>query len=536
MAGQNLSPRQKMIGMMYLVLTAMLALNVQREILDAFVVLNEGIEKSTESNFNKNEILYSDFKFAYNLDKEKVEKYYEHASQIQEECNTLITGLDSLKVELISVTEGIPTDVADTLSVELISKLDSYNDATRILIGTKEDGSEGRARMLQNNVTELTQSLNSHLEECKIPSMNFAFDFSDRKEEGKSISWENYTFYDTPLAAVLALLSKMQNDIRSAEYNAVSRLYAQVDVEDIPIDTVLAKVIPQSNYVMLGENYSSDIFLGAYSTTSQPEIILGELDPVTGELIGEGTPLEVEEGMGRYTVITNREGIHQYSGVLRVRDKQGNLTSFPFNNEYLVAKPNAVVSPISMNVLYVGPDNPLAISVPGVPDEDIIATIDGGNRLEKMSNGTYVAKMITSSPSTVNVSVKARMENGETKAMGRLEFRVKRLPKPYVRFGEITNNGKMRKADLKANCLTPEYDKGFVFDLPLTLVSFTLVVQKRDGTWAHKISRTRCLSQDMKTLIDAQRPGSKIYFEDVIVEDVNKSKIPCNSIIVTLRR
>jgi len=120
MAEKNMSPRQRMIGMMYLVLTAMLALNVQREVLDAFVVLNEGNEISKEATESRASAMYADFKFAHNLDPQKVDSYWKKAQTIKKESDEIVNWVDSLKSELVSITEGIDLAVADTISLSYV--------------------------------------------------------------------------------------------------------------------------------------------------------------------------------------------------------------------------------------------------------------------------------------------------------------------------------------------------------------------------------------------------------------------------------
>ena len=535
MAEANLSPRQKMIGMMYLVLMAMLALNVQREILNAFAVLNDGNEASTESAEKRNESLYSEFKFAFNLDKEKVEPYWNTAQQIQREADELVNYIDSIRIQVISNTEGLEIHEADTISLDLIEGLDRYDEATRILIGIKEDGSTGEARNLHNAMLDIESRITSHFDGLGLPAPKLAVDFSDRfSEDNGRMNWEMYTFYESPLAAVVAILSKLKNDVRAYEYNAVGTLFGQIDVDDIPVDTVLARVIPKSNFVILGETYESEVFLGAYSTTTAPEMVIGEIDESTGEVVGTANSLDVTDGVGNYSITPKREGLHTYSGTVKVTDKKGTSRYFPFESEFMVAKPMAVISPTKMNVLYIGPDNPISVSVPGVPDDQLKVSITGNNTLKRVGPGQYEAKLRPGGPKEVDVVVSAELD-GKLREMGRLKFRAKPLPEPKFKFGKAIKNSSMTKNEAKVSGVRGLYGGDFLFDLPLTVTGFTLSAVKNGLVVDYDVVGNK-LDRDAESFINSLKAGTDMYVENVKIKDVNGKIWEPNGIKIKLKR
>ncbi len=506
---------------MYLVLTAMLALNVQREILDAFVVIEDGTAASLKSLEKRNNSLYSEFKFAHGLDPEKTGIYWNGANALQEESNFLVTSIDSLKSAIIAATERIEPEQADTISLCYLEKIDQYNDATRILAGEKEDASTGAAHHLRNQIESFARQVNTTLQQLKLDTLSMPFDFRDRMVEDRMVNWEMRTFYEIPMAACVAILTKLQNDVRTIEYNAVSQMLSAVDVDDIPVDTVIARVVPRSQYIILGETYESDIFLSAYNSTTQPEINLNG----SGDLV-------VEDGMGKLSFKPTGQGQFDYNGEIVIHDKKGNPRKFPFESSYTVVKPSASVSPTKMNVLYVGPKNPLSISVPGVPDEKVSVTITGGNRIRKIGPGMYEADMVLGSPRDIDVIVKAEMDGG-LKEMAKTSFRVKKLPTPYVRFGPIKNSGKMDAFDLINNSLIAEYDQDFVFPLPLTVVEFNMVIDKGEVVERHIVGR-KARSED-QALLNSLRPGAIVYLEDILVRDASGRVLPTNNIKITVK-
>lgn len=267
---------------MYLVLTAMLALNVQREVLDAFVMLNSGIERAGAQQEAENKNLFAQFQMASSLDPVKTKPWLAAASTIREASKEVRNMLDSLHVELTSETEGLTSFEADTLQLRFAVKQDDYNEVTRIMVGDKEDGSEGKALALRQAIEKYTADVNALLESKNLELVEEPIDFSDGDKEGEMLSWEVLSFYDMPFVAAITLLEKIKNDVRRFEGEAMQRLIGELGAEDFPIDTVLAKVIPKSPYVMLGETYEAEVFLGGFSRTLSPEVFVGELDENNG--------------------------------------------------------------------------------------------------------------------------------------------------------------------------------------------------------------------------------------------------------------
>ena len=535
MAGHKETPRQKMIGMMYLVLTALLALNVQKEVLNAFVELDNGIQESMESGVNKLDALYADFKFAKNLDPEKTDKYWNDADAIRKMSEEMALEIDSIRNLIISKTEGIEPSVADTISLSNIQLLEAYDESTRILIGQKADGEGGAANELKLKLIDLELRINEILDKHQAAGINLPIDFSERDVEGENLTWEVGTFYDTPLAGSVAILSKIVNDVRNMEFAAVSRLFEKIDGEDIPIDTVLAKVIPKSNYVLLGENYESDVFLGAYSTTTDPIIRIGELNEDKTGFIGEYTELDVENGTGKLVFDTGSEGLFEYAGIVTIFDKQGNEKNYPFESSYLVARPSAVVSPTAMNVLYKGLDNPVSVSVPGIPDEDIVVNITGSSNISKISGNNYSIKLSNNAPSTVHVNVSAKKEDGSLSPMGSMEFRTKFLPKPYARIQDISSVGKMRKNEFKAlQGIIPTYGDDFLFDLPLEVVSFKVNIKNVNGISNDRTNNGKRFKPELVERFKNIKVADDVLFHSIMIKGKDGKIHEVNDILITI--
>jgi gliding motility-associated protein GldM len=537
MAGQKDSPRQKMIGMMYLVLTALLALNISKDILDAFVIVNESLAASSETTGKKMNALYSDFELARSIDPKKVDNYWIKSQEARRQATELNTFIDSIKTTLISKTENVERSVADTLSMELISKKDDYDTPTNILVGKKEDGSSGMANILKNKITEYQRTMRELLSEQDRQHFNDRINLSDRKLADQTSTWETNNFYHTPLVASLVILSKLQMDVADVEYDVVSKLYRSFNKKDFFFDTIAATVLPQSNYVLLGEEYASDIIVAAYSTTRSPKVRIGKLNKEGNELISEDGTCETENGKGIFRRRANAEGIFTYEGMVDLVNSEGGIQSYPFRSEYIVARPSLVVSPTQMNVLYKGIENPVAISVPGVPSERITATITGGNKLKKTGSGQYMVEMSPQSPNTVDIIVSATMVDGTVRNMGKMEFRAKRLPAPFSAINGKTGSVAMTPNEVCAQLgLSAKYDANFAFNLNCTVNSFRVLISDNQGQFVLNDSYSGSrFDSNLKNKLCAVKKGYRITFEDIKAvgsDEVVHTLVP---VIITVR-
>ena len=517
MAGQKETSRQKMIGMMYLVLTALLALNISKDILDAFVIVDQSLAASSETTGKKMDALYSDFDLAKAVDPKKVDNYWMRSQEARRMALYVSTFIDSIKTTLISKTEKVDRAVADTLSMSLIAKKDDYDTATNILVGVKEDGSGGLANILKNKIVEYQTNMRELLNEQDKAYFNDRIDLSDRKLADQTSTWETNNFYNTPLVASLVILSKLQMDVMDVEYDVVNKLYRSFNQKDFFFDTIAATVLPQSNYVLLGEEYTSDIIVAAYSTTRSPKIRVGKLSEDRTELVSQDDTVATENGKGLFRKRATAEGIFNYQGMVDLVDSEGETQSYPFQSEYIVARPSLVVYPTQMNVFYKGIENPVDISVPGVPAENIRATITGGNNLRKVGSNSCVVKMSPSSPNKVYVNVSATMADGSTRNMGRMEFRAKRLPTPFSAINGKQGTLRMSPSEMKAQLgLSAKYDSGFAFNLTCKVKAYRIFIQDSKGQIVMNVQYNGSrFPANVKSALSKVRKGYRVQFEDV---------------------
>ncbi len=505
------SPRQKMIGMMYLVLTALLALNVSKDILDAFVVVNKGLEKTTGNFTIRNENLYADFDLAKSIDPIRVTPNWELAQGIKKHSSEVIDFIDKLQKQLVAKTDNIPESIADTLQMADIKNKDNYDIPTNILIGDSEDGKAGASHNLKNKLIDYRNQLS----QCILPedkkNIKLDIDTEDPRQSGNNENWELYNFFHRPLVGTITILSKIKNDVKNAESIVLDYLLKQNDTEAMKFDTIAAKVIPQSNYVLLGENYKADVFIAAFSKTKKPEVLIGRYNETSKTFDGTPNAIAVENGLGKYIAKTDREGIVNYSGTIKIKSPKGKDVLFPFKSEYIVARPALTVSAEKMNVVYLGLDNPISVSVPGVPNERLTVSASNAS-LKDNGNGKFI--MNVKSGPKVDVSVYATMENGEKRNMGVMTFRVKHVPKPTARVGNITDEGRMSRSELESQRGVFSFYEDFEFNVVCKVISYRFSYPSQGFNIDVDVTGNQ-ITEDLRKNFKKLKRNEKVRFENI---------------------
>ena len=350
-----------MIGMMYLFLTAMLALNVSQEILNAFAIVDAGLVKTNKNFKDKNDYMYGALANAKALDPVKAGTYYEAAMKIKKLCLDMDNYVADIKDTLIKVVES--NNRPDTISVKQIQNKENFDIGTRILVGTtKEDGSGGKARELRNKLDLLKSGIITIIKNPKIvipdkdKQIKDLGDLGiDTKDPGGGMDkpeerfWETSKFYNTPLAGSITMLSQIQNQVKNAEATVVNLLLSSITANDFKFDTIAPKVIPKSTYVVSGDKYEADLFIAAFNTTENPKIYIGQgYDSTKGVLTGRIDSIPVSRGVGRYEVSAGSIGVQRYAAIIKVKNPvTGVYKSYPIkvngktDIEYIVAKPQA---------------------------------------------------------------------------------------------------------------------------------------------------------------------------------------------------
>ncbi|MCX6304833.1 MAG: gliding motility protein GldM [Bacteroidetes bacterium] len=519
MAGYKETPRQKMIGMMYLVLTALLALNVSKQIIDAFLLVNESMETTNENFSKKLDNTYSKFKIQYQLNPNKVGPYWEKAQQAHALSEKLSKYVDSIKYLVVQRTDGLATiDEARKLNLRDAKRKESYNEPTRFFIGSSPDGSAGEAKIFREKIELYKKQMLDLLDPKFRSSIKMGMDtqgpFYD--VDGNKQNWEMHNFYRTILAATVTILNKTKAEVYNAEFDIVNNLYSSIDALNFKFDKIQAKVIPRSSYVFLGEEYQAEILVGAYDTKQNPDVryTLGA-DTLTPGNFKNATSLEGSQGLVVLKLAGSSEGLKKFAGIIKVVSPLGDTMVFHFKDEFIVARPAITISPSKMNVFYIGVDNPVEISVPGGP-ERIVPSISVGS-IRQEGKDWIVSNLPNSSVREAIISVNA-VFSGKSKSMGTYKFRLKTLPDPIIKIAG-KSEGFIAKNLLQASpIVVAEMPPGFDFDLKYTVTSFNFQTANAGGEGSQIKTTGNQLSKDALAGIQSARKGQRIWIEDIYVK------------------
>ena len=487
------SPRQKMINLMYVVLMAMLALNVSTEVLEGFSIVEESLHRTTSNSTAENQALYGDFEAQMKANPQKVRAWFEKATAVKRMSDSLFNFAQQLKEEIVREADGAKGDVHNIVNKE------DLEAATRVMLAP----GTGKGKALYdaiNNFRERILAMVTDTRQQKIISSNLTTQLPKNAQTmGKN--WQEYMFEGMPVAAAVTLLTKLQGDIRYAEGEVLHTLVANIDMKDIRVNKLSAFVIPNAQTVVRGDKFSAQIVMAAVDTTQHPQIYIG------------GRQVNLRDNT--YEIVTGKTGDFNLTGYITMQNGNGDVIRRDFSQKYTVVDPSATVSADLMNVLYAGFDNPISVSASGIPHDKIHLTMSGGT-LTARGTGKYVARPgKVGSPVTFTVTGTV---NGRTQTMGSYTFQVRKLPDPkaYLRVGgERHPGGRVAKATLLASPgLAAAIDDGLL-NIPFRVNSFETVFADRMGNLRPEPSAGPDFTEKQRNLMRELRRGQRFYISNV---------------------
>ena len=261
---RKLSPRQKMINLMYLVLMAMLALNVSSDVLNGFSLVDEGLNRSKENESSQNAAIYQTLDEAMEKNPEKTKEWYNKAQNVRNMSDSLYSLAEDLKWKIVREADGKEGDILN------IKNRENLEAATHVMLAPGI-GRGGELLKAINQYREAITKMVNDDQMRKIISDNLSTTVPTKaKVLGKN--WQEYMFENTPVIAAVTLLTKLQNDVRSAEGEILHQLVANIDIKDVRVNEISAFVIPNAQTVVQGGRFSADIIMAAVDTTARPEI------------------------------------------------------------------------------------------------------------------------------------------------------------------------------------------------------------------------------------------------------------------------
>ena len=507
------TPRQKMINMMYIVLTAMLALNVASEVLEAFRLIDSSLIHTLSAVDMKNKQIYSSFEQAYLENPAKVQEWKIKADEVQKKTKQLNDYVAELKEnlvvysgsELVSAenpfdpgTFNLITSKGDTLEIK---KEDDLNGTSEFMIKQKNaEVLKEKINIYKNELVGLLDEDDVELKKTILNALETADPAGDTKKGNEKKTWESQHFENTPMAAILTVLSKIQIDVKNSESNVLNYLFSQIDAGSFKFNKLGARVIANSNIVFQGEPYVAEVFLAAEDTTQQPQIFIN------------GKPAEVAEGKAIYKVGTNEPGVFKWSGLIKYKTPDGIFKDYKFEQEYQVTKAGITMSATRMNVFYRGLDNPFDIAS-GIPKEDLQVEMTNGKVTKSGDTFLIRPSELDEQGKRTKVSVFANV-NGTRKLIGTTDWRVKKVPDPVAQVAGL-NGGDIRKERLQIEDGIMAVLEDFDFDFKYKVTEFEIQTTIAGGYIDRKTSKSNRFTSEQKEQLKRVQPGTIVYISSI---------------------
>lgn len=496
MAGGKQTPRQKMINLMYLVLMAMLALNVSTQVLDGFVMVEDSIKATTKVKIDENKLLLDELKFYSDQNPLKAGPAFQEAQKVRATTDSLYNYIQTLKVRIVKEADGEDGDVNNIVGRE---NLEAAAQVMLAPIG-------GEAPKLQKWIETYKAEIISKIPDPKKKELVTKSLSTEPTPKAKALfqTWATSLFEGMPAIAVNTILSKIQNDVKNAESEVMNALIKSIDVGDFRVNSINAYVIPSSTNIIVGGKYSAQIVLSAQDSTKKPKFFVGGV-----ELGGAKR--------GFYETSCGKIGDFTLNGYAQLVRGDGSVSTFPFTNKYSVVAPTATVSATKMNILYAGWTNPVSISVPGVPLAAITATISNGS-ISKKGDGWIAVPSQSAIGSTVTITVHAKV--GDKDVTVPTSFRVRKTPAPSASIvlasGAKFRGGKVSKFEVsRSTGIIAELED---LDIPYTVVSFDMSYYGALGDVKTISSKSNSFSEAQINVIERLQRNQMGVLSNIVVK------------------
>ena len=460
MAAAN-SPRQRMINLMYLVFIAMMALNMGKEVLSAFGLTNEKLQTANERYQLTNEAAFAELE---RKEQEKPEDYkeaLEKARQVRELSNEYYAYLNTLK-------EDVMSQASNKTDYQVMDKSDFLDEKFFKTDGLKPEGQKFLDEINKYR-TQLVSLLGAKDEALKkIIEERFSTGENNKVKdrEGNTVGWVQYNYEGFPYIASVTKFSQLQSDIRQTEQDFYKAMLGEKMKDELSMKHYTTLLEQSRGAYYANQQFDGAIVLGRKDNSTKPKRVELTLD---GRKLSE-SEVEVVEGKIRLKVNTGNVGEHKIAGTLYY-EQDGQETPVEVAQSFTtIPRPNeAVISADKMNVVYRGVVNPMTISMPGVPDNQVTASAPG---LSRKSGPNYIMKPNVGS-AEVTINVTGTIEG--QKFSSSKKFRIKDIPKPEGAILRTTGAVKLAKANILAGELSVAFND-FDFDLSTRVNSFRILV------------------------------------------------------------
>ena len=506
MAGGKLTPRQKMINLMYLVFIAMLALNMSKEVLSAFGLMNEKFEDVNKFSSEYNASLFGQLQTKAGENAAQFRVPFEKAKQVKPITDKFYNYIGELKKDIESKFER---EENGKLPYEAMDKGDMIDEAWFAGDGYSPKGKEVIAT-IEKYKNDLIAVFGKDVKyKFIIDDIKAKFDTGDVKDhEGVNKKYLDYHYKGFPAIASLAKLTSMQNDVKKTEQDIYNALIGNTTAQAASMSNYKAIVITDKSAFFQGETVSGRVVLGRYDESTVPT-----------KFDIKGGSYEMENGQATFKINAGSVGEHDIDGEF-VFLEDGKEVKIPVEGQYVVVpRPNeATISADKMNSVYRGVENPMTISFAGIPDSDVTASAPGLKKGSKPGQYNWNVTGIQGTEAVVNVT--GKLPDGKTVPSKKV-FKIRDIPRPAASIRGKLDSSKGRAQDLAVSTVNVEFPD-FVFDLTVSVKSFELYVPGNAGM----------IIQGNKFDARAQAAISKAKRGDVITISNIKTKVEGSTIIV----
>jgi len=503
MAGGKLTPRQKMINLMYLVFIAMMALNMSKEVLSAFGLMNERLVDSNESTTARNQMFIENLKEKAEQNAKQYGELLNKAKKIEDLSSDLYQYMEDIKTEMM-------IDVKDPSDYEVMDK--SMFLDNKFFKGGDHYTAEGQEFVdkINNFRTEIISLLENDFKDVQV-IVNKKFSTGDEKgkikdREGKNRDWLEYHYKGFPMVASLTKLTQIQSDIKTVQGDILSAMLQGNLETQVSMSNYRAIAVFEKGAFYQGETVKGRVVLGRYDDKTIPS-----------KVIINGHEATIENGQAVFSFGAGSVGEQKITGEFQFKEGDS-IVKVPIEDKYVVVpRPNeATISADKMNSIYRGVDNPMTVSFAGISSNNVKASATG---LRDLGGGKYIWRpdAIQGTEAKINVVATADGQNFPSSKT----FIVRNIPAPVATLRGRTGTHKGNKNDLQNSTIAVAFPD-FVFDINVNVTQFEVSIP----------GSPRIICQGNKFNAQAVAAINRAKVGDVIAIANVKTTIPGSPVII----
>jgi gliding motility-associated protein GldM len=484
-------PRQLMINLMYLVLTALLALNVSAEVMNAFFSLDKGMADSGKIIDRSNgAVMESINKQASAYDNPTNRKYSQNATKAKELADEFVNYIEQHRTFIFEKAGGANPKVAG-----------QPKDIRNKDLTTKYFINDGKGKEIQTKIEDLRKQLLELADNDPAVGEALPLVVEPVPQGVKASNWPEFKFKQMPVAAIFPTLGKLQSDAKSSYATILNYCAKKVSgEEEIRFDSYEPVVSATKSYMIVGETYEADVFLSAYSSTAN-----------NVSISVNGSSLPVQSGKAKYSARADGIGTKKFGVTVNVKNPlTGAVKTYQKDFTYEVGQRSIAVALTKMNVFYIGVDNPVAVSAAGINTADLRVSANGVN-ISKVNGSNYVVRATTPGEATITVAGPGVSQT--------FNYRVKRIPDPVATLGMKHKGGTMASGEFRAQGGIIPVLENFDFEAKCDVVGFTATyLAKRQDPSPPVTNPGPKWNGTVQGYVSSAKPGDSYFFDDIKVK------------------